>query len=239
MREQQALSKVLESLDLSQSEPHGLNILELGCGPGRVINLILDLASKGKIRNPSRIVGYDQNTEIASYCTDTFADKQNVIIHSHNVGFEKDGKFRSIRPPEKNSFDLIVPISNLVGWQDDREVEWLTNVIRDGLQREGKLFLTAYKRGFELERARMYKAAGDIIKLNSVADPNHGDIVIVVDAFGSEEHKSKAYTKDQLETILKEVQGVLKSSGISIDWDDVDAETYMWGRLLSAVKEKA
>ena len=237
--EQQALSKVLKNLDSLQSEPRSQDILELGCGPGRVINLILELVSKGKIHNPSRIVGYDQNSEIASYCTDAFVDKQNVIIHSHIVGFEKDGKFCSIRAPEKNSFDLIVAISNLVGWQDDREVEWLTNVIRDGLKREGKLFLTMYKRGFELERARMYKAAGDIIKLNSVADPNRGHIVIVVDAFGGEEHKSKAYTEDQLETILKEVQGRLRPANISIDWDDVYAGTYMWGRLLSVVREKA
>lgn len=236
--EQEALTKVLRDLDSSQAEPHSQNILELGCGPGRVINLILKLVSDGTIRNPARVVGYDQNTEISSYCTDIYTNHTNVVIHPHIVGFEKDGTFRTIRTSEKNSFDLILAVSNLVGWQDDREVEWLANVIRDGLKLKGKLFLTVYKRGFELERARMYKAAGDIIKLNSVTEPSPSDIVIVVDAFGGEEHKSKAYTEDQLETILKELQDRLEPAKISVHWDDVNAGKYMWGRLLSVVRRK-
>ena len=231
--EHKALSDLLPKL-----QPPPRNILEIGCGPGRVINLILELFSNGKILKPTKIVGYDQNTEIASYCTDTFAQYQNVTIHSHLVGFGRDCRFSPIRGPDRNSFDLIVAISNLVGWQDDREVEWLTNVIKDGLTPGGKLFFTVYRRGFELERARMYKASGDIIKLNNAEDSKQSDIVIVVDAFGGEEHKSKAYNSDELKTILAEVKSELSNTNIEIDYDKLDVGEYMWGILISVLQGK-
>ena len=232
--EHQALADVLPDLAPARSALEGPAILEIGCGPGRVIGLILGLVSALKMCSPSRIVGYDQNREIAGYCTDDFALQQTVTIHTHIVGFGQDGRFQTIRQADRNCFDLIVAISNLVGWQDDREVEWLTSVIRDGLKPKGNLFFTVYKRGFELERARMYKASGDTIRLNSAQGSGQRDIVIVVDAFGGEEHKSKAYTEDQLDAVLRDVQARLASVGISMDWRAVDAGTYMWGRLVTA-----
>lgn len=228
--EHEALSALLPEL-----EPKPQNILEIGCGPGRVINLVLELASKGEMDNLYRIVGYEQNREIANYCTDAFEQYRNVKIYSHFVGFGKDGRFSGIRSPDRKSFDLIVTISNLVGWQDNREVEWLTNVIRDGLQPGGRLLFTVYRRGFELERARMYKASGDRIKLNSVDDSKKADIVIIVDAFESEEHKSKAYSSDEVETILAQVKSNLSSNNIKIDCVEFDVGKYMWGKLVSVL----
>lgn len=232
--EHQALSDVLAELYPPSFVTDSLDILEIGCGPGRVIGLILDLVSALKMCSPSRIVGYDQNQEIAGYCTDEFTQNPTVAVHVHIVGLGPDGKYSTIRTKDKNRFDMIVAISNLVGWQDDKETEWLTDVIRNGLKSKGALFFTVYKRGVELERARMYKASGDTIELNSVQDSGQRDIVIVVDAFGGEKHKSKAYTEDQLEALLKEVQTSLASMDISIHWRAVDTGAYMWGRLVTA-----
>jgi len=168
--EQQALTNFLTQLDLKSP-----SILELGTGPGRVINLIFKLLRSGKIRKPKQIVGYEQNSEIAGYCTDSFRGSDPpVTIHTHFVGFH-EGRFMSIRPTDRNTFDLIIAVSNLVGWQDDNEVEWITHVIQDGLKVDGILYCTVYKKGCELERARMYKASGDIIEF----DKKTSDITLI------------------------------------------------------------
>lgn len=216
--EQEAISNILPKL-----QPNPRVILELGCGPGRVINLILKLVSMGKIVQPSRIIGYDQNSEIAGLCTDAFTNHPNVTIYSHFVGFKRDNTFSSVRAMDRKSFDLIIAVSNLVGWQEDNEVKWLTKVIEDGLKVGGRLFCTVYKKGNELERARMYKASGDIIYLDT-------DIVLVTDAFKGEKHRTKAYKKEDIENILENV-----SKAVNIKYEIDSIGNYMWSILIEKV----
>lgn len=210
--EQEALAKFLKEF-----QPE--SILELGCGPGRVINLILSLAKKGEIKMPKRIVGYEQNNEIAGYCMDTFVGVGNVTIYTHLLGFKPDGSFSQIRAKDRGTFHLITAVSNLVGWQDEKEAEWIANVVRDGLKTGGVLYCTVYKKGQELERARMYKAAGDIIYLDEMTS----DIIIVTDAFNGEKHKSKSYKKEDLEVLLAKVR-----EDIEIDYDISDIGKFMY-----------
>lgn len=208
------------------------DVLEIGCGPGRVPNLIMRLVSEEKITRPSRIVAYEQNPEISNYCRRNLARYAPLVtVQTHFVGFESDGQYSGLLAGDKD-FDLIVAVSNLVGWQGENEAQWLVRVVKDGLRRGGRLFFTVYKRGFELERARMYKAAGDLIDVNSDEGSEKRDITIFADAFGNERHKSKAYDEQAIEMILKEVQ----DSGIAINEVDIKSVgKYMWGISLARV----
>jgi SAM-dependent methyltransferase len=208
------------------------DVLEIGCGAGRVPNLIMRLVSEGKLSRPSRVVGYEQNPEISNYCRyDLSRHAPLVTIQTQFVGVRSDGQYSGLLPKDRN-FDLIVAISNLVGWQGENEAKWLTNVMKDGLKSGGRLFFTVYKRGFELERARMYKAAGDLIEVNSGGSSGTRDITILADAFGNEKHKSKAYGKPEIEMILRKV----RDSGIAIDKVDIkNVGKYMWGISLVRV----
>jgi len=223
--ENKALCNVLMKLDVRGE------ILEIGCGPGRLLRIITELIRDRKIHSTVQIVGYEQNPEIANSCRDAFRSEPNVRIFQHFLGF-KDGSLAGIRPADAGRYSLILAMSNLVGWQEDKEVEWLDNVVREGLTDGGTLFLTVYKRGFELERARMYKAAGDIIEIASDKDAYPGDIVLVVDAFHSEKHRSKAYEEEDLKKVLEAVK-----SRVAISYKLFPVGRYMWGALITRVSE--
>jgi SAM-dependent methyltransferase len=213
-------------------DTRGRDVLEIGCGPGRVPNLIMKLVAENVLPTPSRVVAYEQNPEISNYCRRDLARHAPLVtVQTQFVGFQADGRYNGLLPGDRD-FDLILAVSNLVGWQGDNEAHWLARVVEDGLRQGGRLFFTVYKRGFELERARMYKAAGDLIDVNSGEWSEKRDITIFADAFGNERHKSKAYDQQEIEAIIKKVQ----DSGIAIDRVDIKSVgKYMWGVSLVRV----
>ena len=177
------------------------NILEIGCGAGRVIRFALEL-EKCEGSNPnirwhlSSVEGYEQNTDICLILKDYFRGDSRVIIHRGLVGKDaKSGRFHHIKEEHRDRFDMVLAVSNLVGWQDNEE-EWIREVLKAG----ESLFFTVYKKGHELERARMYQAAGDIITFRE-----DGNIELIVDAFQDEKHVTKAYNPDEIEAIIRSV----------------------------------
>lgn len=103
--EQKALADLLTNMDV---KPQG--ILEIGCGPGRIIHYF---RFNEKRASNIRIVGYEQNSEISNYCRERFSLYPNITIQSQLVGYESDGRFSEIRSGDRNSFDLILAVSNL------------------------------------------------------------------------------------------------------------------------------
>lgn len=169
------------------------DILEIGCGAGRMINLALDLEKKEGERlgwEIGNIEAYEQNNVIRNLLARKFRHDRRVIIHKGLVGRNGQTKrFYHILPEHEDQFDLVLAVSNLVGWQCDEE-EWIKEVLRAG----SSLFFTVYKKGWELERVRMYQASGDV-----VVKCTNGDIEMLVDAFENQRHRTKAYDKDEIE----------------------------------------
>jgi len=199
-------------------------ILEIGCGPGRVINQILKVRSE--IRQTVTVVGYEQNTEICDDARDRFAHLgQQVDIQHYFVGEDKEGNWTPIKKGHERRFNMVLALSNIVGWQKNEE-RWIKEVLR-ALDYGGTFFFTVYRKGYELERARMYKASGDILKLKN---GKNGDIMLVVDAFQGEEHVTGSYDKNEIEEILTKVV----SSGSEFQAEPIfEVGRYMWGCLIS------
>lgn len=198
------------------------SVLEIGCGPGRVLRLMLELQRKSDLGTATRIVGYEQNGDIANACVEAFRPYNSVDIFVRYVGFMPDGRMKSILDEHRHQFGLILAMSNLIGWQENREVEWLASVVAEGLSAQGTLFATVYKKGKELERARMYKAAGDLVEIGPT-----GDIVLVTDAFNGERHRSKSYDEPDLVAILEQVEERVKDKAV-ISYSIADVGEFMW-----------
>jgi len=201
------------------------DILEIGCGAGRVIRLALELEKSEGSKIGWRLSSaeaYEQNKEICLILKDHFRGENRVTIHPALVGRDaKTGRFFGIKEGHRNRFDMVLAVSNLVGWQED-EKEWIQEVLKAGKS----LFFTAYKKGpeLELERARMYQAAGDIITFRE-----DGNIELLVDAFQNEKHVTKGYNKDEIEEKIKSV-----ASEVPLQKPEVfDKGKYMVGYLLT------
>lgn len=225
--ENEALSQLLEELKVQGP------ILEIGPGLGRAIDLVVSLQSRNTIPRPNMIVGYEQNEDIANSCRDKFRGLGGLVtIDTRFVGFDDRG-FHGIRDPHRGSFDLILAISNIVGWQGRNDSQWIANVIDEGLHPGGRLFFTVYKDGFELERARMYKASGDITQIVYDEQTGSNQIELLVDAFRGDLHQSRAYSEEQLDSLLKDVPNHLNGNSFELESEVSEAGEYMWGVVIT------
>jgi SAM-dependent methyltransferase len=172
------------------------DILEIGCGAGRVIRFALELEKREGPKTGWRLTSleaYEQNRDICLTLKDQFRTESRVAIHRGLVGKNsKTDRFNPIWNEHKDRFDMVLAVSNLVGWQEN-EKEWITELLKAGKS----LFFTIYKKGYELERARMYQASGDIITFRE-----DGNIELIVDAFQDEKQVTKAYNEAEIERII-------------------------------------
>jgi len=185
---------------LNKTKPK--KVLEVGCGYGRVIQLMFD-----SYKTCEKIVGIEQNKEIYEHAYERF-DKpefekvvimQRLIEKSVGVPFDDD------------YFDLCIDSSNLVGWQED-ETEWLKEMIRVSKT----VYFSVYKKGKERERKNMYGTRPPDASIKDIVeiDDNQNIILKNVDAFGGESHMTKSYTKECIKEILEKVYKC-----IPIDYD--------------------
>ncbi|WP_167900928.1 class I SAM-dependent methyltransferase [Thermococcus sp. LS1] len=239
--ENQAILKACREIAMGLHGGTPLHVLEIGTGPGRVIALLLNSDLRYTIK---KIVGIEQNKDIHNEVQKRFEDERvRVFIRNAFVGIDESGHLHSIRHALKKSLDfhIVLAVSNLVGWQCSlsgsnwkcKEREFLIDILKHAVLPGGGLFFTVYKKDelIDLERARMYRAAGDIIEFVDIGGQRH--IAICTDAFSGEKHVSKAYTISELEKILNDVRSNLQRENIDIEYTiDSSSMFYMYGVII-------
>lgn len=194
-----------------ETRPH--RILEIGCGPGRIIQQLLQ-ASHEKGIPIERIIGFEQNPEIYAYAFHRFLPHINVYIQRQLFG-DNGGSI----PYDDDFFDLVIGVSNIVGWQKSEE-QW----IREAFRVSKNFFFTIYKHGLEDERRDMYQSLG----CEATQLMNGNLQLTLVDAFGKKPHITKSYEKEDVENFLEKVLSENKGSTYEI----FDVGKYMFGCLL-------
>lgn len=189
-------------------------ILEIGCGPGRIIDLILGTAREVKF-HIERIIGLEQNREIYLHAYTRFLKSDPRTVHILDYFYGDSGSLYLFNESE---FDITLAVSNLVGWQED-EVKWMKEAFRVSKQ----LFFTVYKKGFEEQRRRMYEALCGGARI----DENRDIWIKNVEAFGKE-CRSKSYTRISIENKIEKVLESFPNSS----YHSVEVGDFMFGYLL-------
>lgn len=202
-------------------------VLEIGCGPGRIIDEILSIPPK-QMPYFERIIGIEQNHEIYNSAFDKFLKiaPNRVVIREHLFG---DGKGegennRYSLPFDDNYFDLAIAVSNIVGWQKD-EVKWICEVLRVS----EACFFTVYRKklgnkNLDNERMKMYKGLG----CEAYMDENENIWIKDVDAFGKD-CVTRSYSHEDIVKIIKEVSNQVKN----LTYQEININQYMYGFLLT------
>ena len=221
---------------LVKAQPRG-RVLEIGCGPGRVLRVVAGLR-KDSLPFVTTVVGYEQSNDMVRSCNASLErlGARDCRAEMYFVGFA-DGEFSGVLGDERKSCGLVLAVSNIVGWQAEHDAAWVVQTADDGLVTDGsgRMFFTVYRRGRELERARMYKAAGDIVKLRANGDEQSMEIALAVDVFGGEEHVTRAYSLGELKDLLTRVE-TLSEKRIRVSCQPFEVGTYMWGVELELTK---
>jgi len=131
--------KVLEYV--VQNKPK--RIIEIGCGPGRLISQILTI----KDYEYDEIVGIDGDQQMYALAYQRFPPAEYPKVNLFHMRVENK------LPYPDNCFDLCINAMNIVGWQKNREVDWLKEMMRCSYT----TFFTVYKKGRENERLKMYR----------------------------------------------------------------------------------
>lgn len=176
LAENKALADVV-----SKSRPNA--ILEVGCGPGRLINVAL--SSSQQI---NEMVGIERVREISIFCAARFKSNSNVRILNEEI--------REALPFGNSYFDLCINSMNLLGWQDDEE-KWLREMLRCSKQ----VFFTVYRKGMEEKRLEMYKTRGH----TDFSFTDAGDIIVKGCGL-AQPSITKAYSKKQILQICSAIE---------------------------------
>lgn len=158
-------------------------IIEIGCGPGRFIDLFVNMG----LDRFQEIVGIDCDSEMYKECSSRFRGySPKIKILRMEVRYDL--------PYDDNHYDFAINAMNIVGWQDN-EIEWLKEMLRAAKC----LFFTVYKRGTEELRMKMYQRrpheTSELgLHLNSDGEIVLGDCAVMPNI------KSKSYTADQVQS---------------------------------------
>jgi ubiquinone/menaquinone biosynthesis C-methylase UbiE len=131
-----------------------VNILDWGCGPGRVIRHLPDYIDKS-----CNIYGTDYNEKYVKWCQMNLSD----------IKFIKN----ELAPPlkyENNFFDIIYGISIFTHLSKDMHYQWFNELLRV-LKPNGILFLTLHGDAFKIKltesEQKMYTSGQVVIKSNT------------------------------------------------------------------------
>lgn len=177
-------------------------ILEVGCGPGRMI----DILEKIGFENFDKIVGIEKDTEMYNHAYKRWQENQNVEIFQMTV--------EHLLPFSDDDFDLCVNAMNIVGWQED-ESEWLELMLRCSQV----VFFTLYKKGFEADRIEMYEKRGHKLSETAVHKDLKNGQIILGDCAVIPNVVSKAYTYAEVLELCRKVK-----YDINYDIDDKSNE---------------
>jgi len=178
-------------------------IIEVGCGPGRLINIIQKL-QLGEIE---RIVGIEGDPEMYDYAYKRFQESEKIRILQMFVG--------KILPFDNDYFDYCINASNIAGWQVNGGA-WLEEMIRCSKM----LFFTLYKKGYELERLKMYETRKHTLSEKDVHIGSDGQIVLG-DCTVIPGVESRAYPRDKVEDLCEQVSS---RYGARYEIDDKSSE---------------
>jgi hypothetical protein len=190
-------------------------IIEMGTGPGRVVQLILDTYSARKIPY-EQIVGIEQNYEIYQEAFNRFVLQSPRVIIIH--GMISESKERDpLTPYPDKFFDLATAVENFIGWQIN-EIEMMKRLLKVTKM----LFFTVYKKEVTPFRIKFYEAAGDEVQIKN------GQVWLMdVDAFGRTPHCSKCYEREEIKNLLNQIA---KELPITVELFDVGK--YLFGGLI-------
>lgn len=195
-------------------------VVEMGMGPGRVIQLTLDTYRAYKIPF-EQIIGIEQNYEIYQEAFNRFVLQNPKVIITHGliIGSEE----RDVLTPYPDKFfDLATAVENFIGWQIN-EIKTIKHLLRT----TKKLFFTVYKKEATPFRVKFYEAAGDTVEIK-----NEQIWIMDIDAFGRTPHCSRSYEKEEIKNILNQVARELP---VSVEFYDVGK--YLWGGLIKWKRE--
>ncbi len=163
--------------------------LEMGCGPGRVINQII----KNNLRY-EEIVGIDGDEGMVEVAKERFKDRPKVKIKKLYVTDKLDFP--------NNYFDFCINAMNIVGWQQDEE-KWLKEMLRCSKV----VFFSVYRGGNkELElRKRIYKTRG-----HGRVELDEDNQIVLNCSVEPCRVASKSYSKEELENLCQKIAGEYK-----------------------------
>lgn len=121
-----------------------INVLDWGCGPGRVIRHMYD-----SLGNNCNLYGTDYNLKSINWCKDNL----NNIHFNHN-GIESD------LPYKDNYFHLIYGISIFTHLSEEKHYEWFDELLRV-LSPQGIMFLTTQGDNFRVKLSEKEKVKYD------------------------------------------------------------------------------
>lgn len=161
-------------------------IIEVGCGPGRLISQILK-----KNYKYTEMVGMDADPLMAFIAKHRFREHHKINISG--IAVEKELPYRD------NYFDLCINAMNIVGWQAD-ERAWLKEMLRCSKV----VFLTLYKKGQESQRQAMYQTRGHSQK--KVYLDSETKQIQLQDCDTNRNVISRAYSRAEVESMFKDVK---------------------------------
>lgn len=168
-----------------QNKPR--RILEVGCGPGRLIKIIQNLG----LENFDEIVGIEADTQMYNRAYERWRDIDKVKIFKMTVGYQL--------PYNDDDFDFCINAMNIVGWQEN-ERAWLEEMLRCSKV----VFFTLYKKGLEKERLEMYEKRKHRLSETDVHLDQNGQIILG-DCAVIPNVVSRAYTPQEVNELCNKV----------------------------------
>jgi SAM-dependent methyltransferase len=167
-------------------------IIEVGCGTGRFINLMIDLG----LNEFEEIVGIDCDSQMCNHANKEFEK------YMPKIKILKMEVKQFLPYTQENYFDLCINAMNIVGWQEN-EKNWLKEMLRCSKS----VFFTLYKVGNEDLRIKMYENRGHNISDIGV-HKNSDEQIVLGDCAVIPNVKSRAYTYEEVESICKTLSGI-------------------------------
>jgi len=177
--------KVLQHVE----EHRPKRILEVGCGPGRLISQILTIEDY----EYDEIVGIEGNEHMYNIAYQRFPPIEYPRVTFYHM------TVKSMLPYGDDYFDFCINAMNIIGWQRNKELDWLKEMVRCSCT----TFFTLYKSGYEQERLRMYLRRPhrrDGVRL----DPEVGQIQLA-DCATNPGVYSGAYSRSQVDSLCRAV----------------------------------
>jgi len=175
-------------------------VLEVGCGPGRFIELLVNLG----LANFDEILGIDCDGAMCNYANKRFDNKKpKVRILKTEV---KD----FLPVPIDNHYDFCINGMNIVGWQENASI-WLDEMLRCSKS----LFFTVFKAGNEDLRMQMYKERKHELSDHGTHKNSDGQIVLG-DSAVMPFVKSRSYTSKQMEELCQTIAST-HNAAVSVD----------------------